>query len=111
MRIPAARDSSQRDLESVFSVTVLESIIISKKQDRSWYSHFPWCKPLTLAFPRACVYVRVLPLAVLTIRLRKYVRIKARPLGSLWSVHPTFRDNNLLMPEEACAVSERATDL
>lgn len=40
------------------------------------------------------------PLSLLTIQLRKYVRIRSRLLGSLWSVHLTFGDNNLLIPEK-----------
>lgn len=57
-----------------------------------------------------CACACLFPFCLLTIQLRKYVRIKAGPLGSLWSVHRTFRDNTLLMPEEAYVVSERATD-
>lgn len=97
-------------IKSAFSGTVFGRIIISKKQNCSRYSHFPWWKLLTLAFARACVYVRVFPLSALTIRLRKYVRIKARLQGSLWSVHPTFQDNHSSMPGVACSVSERAAE-
>lgn len=66
---------------------------------------------LDTGLPSCVCYVRLFPLSVLTIRLRKYVRIKARLLGSLWSVHPPFWDNNLRKPGEACAVSERAAEL
>lgn len=73
----------------------------------------PWHWPSLVCVrvcARVCVHVCLFPLCLLTIQLRKYVRIKAGPLGSLWSVHPTFRDNKLLMPEEAYVVLESATD-